>query len=125
MTPGDQSVGRGCGRHVPGIGFHEGPPFAGSEELGPRGGVLGPDGMSSGGLYTGSVFFVAITREFGWDYGSTAGIFSVFTVLYGGWGILVGHLVDRFGPRRVVLWGGVLLPLALVGNGSAHALWHL
>lgn len=82
-------------------------------------------GMSSGVFYTGSVFFVAIIKEFGWDYASTASIFSLFTVLYGGWGILVGHLVDRFEPRRVVLWGGVLLPLALIGNGSAHALWHL
>ncbi len=81
--------------------------------------------MSSGVFYTASVFFVAMIKEFGWDYASTASIFSLFALLYGGWGILVGHLVDRFGPRRVVLGGGLLLPLALIGNGSAHALWHL
>jgi MFS family permease len=81
--------------------------------------------MSSGAWYTGSVFFVAIIKEFGWSYASTASIFSLFTVLYGAWGILIGHLVDRFGPRPVILGGGLLLPLALLGSGSAHALWHL
>jgi MFS family permease len=81
--------------------------------------------MSSGAFYTASVFFVAIIKEFGWNYASTASIFSLFTVLYGAWGILIGHLVDRFGPRPVILGGGLLLPLALLGSGSAHALWHL
>lgn len=81
--------------------------------------------MSSGAWYTGSLFFVAIIREFGWAYASTASIFSLFTVLYGAWGILIGHLVDRLGPRAVVLGGGLLLPLALLGSGSAHDLWHL
>ena len=81
--------------------------------------------MSSGAFYTASVFFVAIIKEFGWNYASTASIFSLFTVLYGAWGILIGHLVDRFGPRSVVLGGGLLLSLALLSNGSAYAVWHL
>ena len=81
--------------------------------------------ISSGVWYTASVFFVALIAEFGWDYASTASVFSLFTVLYGAWGILVGHLVDRFGPRRVVVAGGLLLPVALAANGSASALWHL
>jgi MFS family permease len=81
--------------------------------------------VSSGVWYSASVFFVALIGEFGWSYASTSSIFSLFTVLYGAWGILVGHLVDRFGPRRVVLAGGLLLLIALAANGSAHALWHL
>ncbi|HSB80455.1 MAG TPA: MFS transporter [Candidatus Methylomirabilis sp.] len=81
--------------------------------------------ISSGVWYSASVFFVALIREFGWDYASTASIFSLFTVLYGAWGILVGHLVDRFGPRRVVLAGGLLLPLAMAANALAHDQWHL
>ncbi|HSC71717.1 MAG TPA: MFS transporter, partial [Candidatus Methylomirabilis sp.] len=73
--------------------------------------------ISSGVWYTASVFFVALVGEFGWDYASTASIFALFTVLYGVWGILVGHLVDRFGARRVVLAGGLLLPFAIAANG--------
>ncbi len=81
--------------------------------------------ISSGVWYSASVFFVALVKEFGWDYASTSSIFSVFTLLYGAWGVLVGHLVDRFGARRVILAGGILLPIAVAANGLAHAQWHL
>lgn len=81
--------------------------------------------ISSGVWYTSSVFFVALIQHFRRDYASTAGIFSLFTVLYGFWGVLIGLLVDRFGPRRVILAGGILLPIALAGCGFATTLWHL
>jgi len=42
--------------------------------------------VSSGVWYTGSVFFVALIQHFGRGYASTAGIFSLFTILYGIWG---------------------------------------
>ncbi len=73
--------------------------------------------MSSGVWYSASVFFVALVQDFQSDYAFTAGIFSLFTVLYGAWGILTGSLLDRFGPRRVILAGGILLPLALGSSG--------
>ena len=78
--------------------------------------------ISSGIWYASSVFFVALIQEFHWDYGSTAGIFSTFIVMYGVWGVLAGLLLDRFGPRRVILAGGVLLPVALASSGLATAL---
>lgn len=81
--------------------------------------------ITSGVWYTASVFFVALIQAFGWNYGSTAGIFSFFTVLYGISGVLAGYLVDRLGPRRVILASGVLLVLALTGNTLATAQWHL
>jgi MFS family permease len=81
--------------------------------------------ISSGVWYTASVFFVALIQEFKSDYASTAGIFSLFTVLYGIWGVLAGSLLDRLGPRRVVLAGGILLPLALASSGLATSISHL
>jgi MFS family permease len=81
--------------------------------------------VSSGVWYTASVFFVALIQEFGWSYAETAGIFSTFTVCYGVWGVLAGSLLDRFGPRRVILAGGILLPAALASSGLATALPHL
>ena len=80
--------------------------------------------VSSTIWYAASVFFVALVGEFGWSYASTTSIFSIFAFLYGVWGILVGHLVDRFGARCVVLGGGLLFAIALTASGSAHALWH-
>src|SRR5512134_3587995 len=81
--------------------------------------------MSSGVWYSGSVFFVALIQDFQSDYAFTAGIFSLFTVLYGVWGILTGSLLDRFGPRRVILAGGILLPLALGSSGLVTGLAQL
>ena len=81
--------------------------------------------ISSGVWYAASVFFVALIQEFKSDYASTAGIFSLFTALYGIWGILAGSLLDRLGPRRVIVAGGILLPLALASSGLASNLSHL
>jgi MFS family permease len=81
--------------------------------------------ITSGVWYTASVFLVALIQEFGWDYASTASIFSLFTILYGVSGVLVGYLVDRIGPRRVVLASGALLAVALLGNSLATTRWHL
>lgn len=80
---------------------------------------------SSGVWYAASVFFVALIQEFNSDYASTAGVISVFIVFYGLWGILAGSLLDRFGPRRVILAGGIVLPLALISSGFITALWQL
>jgi MFS family permease len=73
--------------------------------------------ISSGVWYSASVFFVALIQDFKSGYAFTAGVFAVFTVLYGLWGILTGSLLDRFGPRRVILAGGIVLPLALISSG--------
>jgi len=81
--------------------------------------------ISSGVWYSASVFFVALLREFRSDYATTAGVFSLFTLLYGCFGILAGSLLDRLGPRRVVLIGGILLPLAHASSALASGLWQL
>jgi hypothetical protein len=80
-------------------------------------------GMSAGVWYTGSVFFVAFVKEFGWDYGSTASIFSLFIVLYGppaSWSVIswiVRSPSDRARRRRGIAPGPDR-------SGSAQALWH-
>jgi len=78
--------------------------------------------MNSGVWYSSSVFFVALLREFGREYAITAGIFSVFTAVYGISGMLVGGLTDRFGPRRMILTGGLLCPAGLLGNSLSPAI---
>jgi MFS family permease len=100
-----------------------------SSELWPRWGLVAASAtlmaISSGVWYAASVFFVALIQEFKSDYASTAGVISVFIVFYGLWGILAGSLLDHFGPRRVILAGGIILPLALISSGSITALWQL
>lgn len=69
-------------------------------------------GMSGSGMfaYSSGIFMQAITGEFGWSRAQYSAVF-VITMLQGlVTGPLLGRLVDRYGPRKVVLAG--LLPFA-------------
>lgn len=71
-----------------------------------------------------SVFYVAILEEFGWSRANTAAIFSINVIVYGISSPFAGFLVDRFGPRRILSIGVVLLALGTVLCSQASALWH-
>ena len=61
-----------------------------------------------------SVFYVALLEEFGWRRGDSAGVQSMALITYTVMAPLVGGLIDRFGPRRVVTPGILILALGLV-----------
>lgn len=81
--------------------------------------------ISYGVWYAYSVFLVAFLREFGWSRSVLAGAFSVFALVNGAWNPVVGWLTDRWGPRRVVTAGGVVLALGLVADGQIERPWQL
>jgi MFS family permease len=78
-----------------------------------------------GVIYAYPVFFVALVGAFGWSRASTASVFSVNMLMAGLSAPLVGHVVDRYGPRRVLPWGAVLLGTGLVLCATVQQLWHL
>ena len=78
--------------------------------------------ITAGIWYSASVFFVALVQEFQQEYAVTAGVYSLFTVCYGISGMIAGELVDRFGARRIILAGGILVMLALSANSLAPTL---
>lgn len=69
--------------------------------------------LSGGVWYSFSVFFVAILKEFGWSRSVGAGAFSLFLIVQSLAGAVVGNMVDRVGPRRVVFLGSFLLATGL------------
>ncbi|HEX7785788.1 MAG TPA: MFS transporter [Methylomirabilota bacterium] len=75
--------------------------------------------------YAYSVFLVALLKEFGWSRSVLAGAFSVFTLVSGGAGPVLGALADRFGPRRLILIGGALLAASLWADSVITRAWHL
>jgi MFS family permease len=78
------------------------------------------------GLYFSfPIFFVALLEEFGWSRGATAGAFSISSIVQGLLSPVIGILVDRVGPRRVILGGTVLLGGACLLASRITSLWSL
>src|SRR5947207_2374558 len=71
------------------------------------------------------VFFVALLDEFGWSRGAPAAAFSISSVVQGVLSPVVGILVARLGPRRIMLGGAGLLGVACVLASGIGSLWSL
>jgi OFA family oxalate/formate antiporter-like MFS transporter len=74
-------------------------------------------------LFAGVVRMVMIANlQYGWGRPAIQVAFSIF-VLCEAWLVpLASWFVDQFGPRRVVMIGGVLIGLAWVVNAVAASL---
>jgi MFS family permease len=81
--------------------------------------------IASGLYFSFPVFFVALLEEFGWSRGATAAAFSISSIVQGVLSPVVGMLVDRLGPRRVMLAGACLLGGACVLSSRVGSLWSL
>ena len=64
-----------------------------------------------GAGYSWSVFRLPLQTAYGWSYTQTADPFRYLLLAYTVGMTLGGLLQDRFGPRAVATWGGVLLAL--------------
>lgn len=80
---------------------------------------------ASGLMQSYTVYLVAFIQEFGWSRGETSIAYSVSQVVAGGSSPFVGALVDRLGPRRLLILGSVLLVVGLVGSAFVSALWQI
>jgi MFS family permease len=80
---------------------------------------------SFGLILSFSIFFVAILEEFSWSRASIAGAFSVSTLLFGISSGFMGRLIDRFGPRKILIAGVLILCFSTIASGWIKELWHL
>ena len=87
------------------------------------GGAFAAFTVSAGIMHSYAVFLLAFIEEFRWSRAETSIAFSVSQLVAGGSSPLVGALVDRLGPRRLLVLGGVLLFAGLVGSALISALW--
>lgn len=72
--------------------------------------------------YGWTLFVDPFAERFGWSHAAIQTAFAVF-VLTQTWSVPVeGYLVDRFGPRPVVLAGGLLCAIGWVMNGFVDSL---
>src|SRR5262247_1791133 len=76
-------------------------------------------------MHSYPVFFVAFLAAFGWGRAEASVAYSTSQLLTGAISPVVGMLVDRVGPRRLVLLGGVMLATGLALSAQVTTLWHL
>jgi MFS family permease len=81
--------------------------------------------VSAGVMHSYPVFFVAFLTHFGWTRAETSIAYSISQLLSGAVSPAIGVMVDRLGPRLLVLLGGVLLAVGLALSAEVSALWHL
>ncbi len=78
--------------------------------------------VSLGIRFTYSVFFVSLTKEFGWDRASTSGVFSISLLLFAFIGPFLGYFLDRSGARKLFVAGSVILGVGLILSGTTQSL---
>ena len=81
--------------------------------------------MNAGIMYSYGVFFKHLIADFGWSRAAISGVYSLFMLTHGGFAIVMGWLVDRFGPARVMMFCGFVAGLGLVLTSRITALWQL
>jgi MFS family permease len=81
--------------------------------------------IASGLYFSFPVFFVALLEDFGWSRGATAAAFSIASIVQGVLSPVVGALVDRLGPRRVMLGGACVLGAACALSSRIDSLGSL
>jgi len=90
--------------------------------------------FASGGIIflTGGTFFYGfgtlitpMTEEFGWSRAAIAGAFSFRTEIGGVGAPVAGYLVDRIGPRRLMLAGAFLTGTGFILLSRVQTVWHL
>ncbi len=81
--------------------------------------------VSSGAVFSFSVFFASLQAEFGWTRAVTSTAFALHMIVQGLLAIGVGRLNDRFGPRIIVTVAGLLMGLGFVLVSRVQAVWQL
>lgn len=90
--------------------------------------IIGPFitlGLVYGVWYSYSVLLVALVKEFAWPRALAAGAFSLFVLVHGGAGPLVGRLVETLGARVVITSGALALAAGLLLAAETRTWWHL
>ncbi|WP_428492308.1 MFS transporter [Rhodopila sp.] len=87
--------------------------------------AFGTFSIGAGFMYAYTVFLVTFIQAFGWSRAEVSIAYAVSQIVSGISSPLVGWLVDRLGPGRLILIGGSLLTAGLLANSWATQLWHI
>lgn len=71
------------------------------------------------------LFATGMAEELGWSRADTALPYSIYVFFYSALSAVTGRATDRFGPRRVISFGAVLLGAGWGLSALATTRWHL
>ncbi len=75
------------------------------------------------GSFVFSLFVKPLEASLGWGRGAVMVGFTIFFIVQGLTAPLVGRVVDRHGPRRVIPLGALVMGLGFVVTSQAYDLW--
>jgi len=73
-------------------------------------------------FYGFTAFFEPIREEFGWSYTQISFAASIRGLEMGIFAPFIGFLVDRFGSRKLLLWGTITVGSGLILLSQTHSL---
>ena len=73
--------------------------------------------------YSFGAFFNSMSAEFSASRSATSAVFSITTFLFFTGGIITGPLSDRFGPRPVLICGGLAIGAGLYLTSLVNSIW--
>ncbi|WP_036218550.1 MFS transporter [Calidithermus chliarophilus] len=68
---------------------------------------------------------VPVEQDLGWSKTTISVAVSIGLVLFGLGGPFSGYLMDRYGPRRITLFGLLLMSLSMAGSALMTQVWQL
>jgi MFS family permease len=80
-------------------------------------------GLTRGLHSSFGVFYVALLDTFQWSRGATAGVFSMVLIVDALLSPVVGHLLDRYGPKQIASIGCLALAVGLLLSSRIESLW--
>ncbi len=81
--------------------------------------------VAFGSAYSFSTFFKSLQKEFQTSRSSISLVFAIAGFLYFSLGALSGQIADRFGSRRVIIFGVIVISLSLLLAGRVQTMWQI
>lgn len=75
--------------------------------------------------YAFGVFLPSMSETFGWNRSALSGPYTLYLIIGGMLGPVVGFTIHRFGARKNIVAGNMIAVLGLLGMSQVREIWHV
>jgi len=87
--------------------------------------MLAYGGICGNVTYAYGVFLPSLNETFQWNRSTISGPYTLFLLLSGLLGPLVGYTIARYGARKNIIVGNILAAIGLLGMSGVNDIWHV